>query len=53
VADKFDHAKPKIYFSAKFLKNHVFVDNEGAKKRAEEVFQRRGKAVSTVLCLTK
>ena len=53
MADKFDQAHPKIYFASKFLKNHIFVGNEGAKKRAEEVFQRRGKAVSTVLCLTQ
>jgi hypothetical protein len=53
VADKFDRGHPKIYFSSKFLKNHVFVGSEGAKKQAERVFQRRGTAISTVLCLTK
>jgi hypothetical protein len=53
VAAKFDSGKPKIYFSSNFLKNHVFVGNEGAKKQAERVFQRRGKDISTVLCLTK
>jgi len=52
MAEKFDHGRPKVYFSSKFLKNHVFVGGEGAKKQAEKVFQRRGKAVSTVLCLT-
>jgi hypothetical protein len=53
MADKFDPARAKKYFSRNFLKNHIFVGNEGAKKRAEEVFQRRGKDISTVLCLTK
>lgn len=53
MADKFDRARAKSYFTRKFLKNHIFVGSEGAKKRAEQVFQRRGKAVSTVLCLTK
>src|SRR5262245_21242925 len=53
MAEKFDPARAKKYFSRKFLKNHIYVGSEGAKKRAEEVFQRRGKAVSTVLCLTK
>jgi hypothetical protein len=53
VAEKFDRGRPKVYFSSKFLKNHVFVGSEGAKKQAERVFQRRGKAISTVLCLTK
>ena len=53
MAAKFDSGKPKIYFSSKFLKNHVFLGNEGSKKQAERVFQRRGKAISTVLCLTK
>jgi hypothetical protein len=53
VAENFDRAHPKIYFSSKFLKNHIFVGSEGAKKQAERVFQRRGKPISTVLCLTK
>jgi hypothetical protein len=53
MAEKFDPARAKQYFGRKFLKNHIFVGSDGAKKRAEEVFQRRGKAVGTVLCLTK
>jgi hypothetical protein len=52
MAEKFDHGRPKVYFGSKFLTNHVFVGGEGAKKRAEKVFQRRGKSISTVLCLT-
>jgi hypothetical protein len=52
MADRFNPGKAKKYFSAKFLKHHVYVGSAGAKKRAEEVFQRRGKSVSTVLCLT-
>lgn len=52
MAERFNPGRAKKYFSAKFLKHHVYVGNAGAKKRAEEVFQRRGKAVSTVLCLT-
>jgi hypothetical protein len=52
MADRFNPGKAKKYFSSKFLKHHVYVGNAGAKKRAEEVFQRRGKSVSTVLCLT-
>jgi hypothetical protein len=53
VAAKFDRGRAKIYFSSNFLNNHIFVGNEGAKKQAERVFQRRGKAISTVMCLTK
>jgi hypothetical protein len=52
MADRFNPGRAKKYFSPKFLKHHVYVGSAGAKKRAEEVFQRRGKAVSTVLCLT-
>ena len=50
---RFDHAKPQIWFSPNFWKNHIFVGTEGQKKEAEKVFQRRGRAVSTVLCLTR
>jgi hypothetical protein len=51
VAKSFDRGKHRIYFSSNFLKNHVFVGSAGAKKRAEVVFQRRRKNISTVLCL--
>jgi hypothetical protein len=53
VEQRFDRGRPQLYFTARFLKNHVYVGNQGAKKRAEMVFQRRGKTVSTVLCLTR
>lgn len=53
MAEKFDRGRPKVYFSSNFLKNHIFLGNEGAKKQAERVFQRRGEKISTVLCLTK
>jgi len=53
MTKKFDHGKPQVYFSANFWKNHIFLGNEGEKKKAENVFLRRGLDVSTVLCLTR
>jgi hypothetical protein len=49
---KFDHGRPRVYFSSNFLKNHVDTGNELPKKRAEIVFQRRGRTISTVIYLT-
>lgn len=48
----FDPSQARSYFTAKFYQDHMDVDNPGAKKRAELVFQRRDVKVSTVLCLT-
>ena len=53
MSDKFDPANAKTYFSSSFLKNHIFVGSTAQKKKAETVFQRRGKAISTVICLTR
>lgn len=49
----FNHARPQVYFTAEFMKNHIFVGSSGQKKKAENVFLRRGKSISTVLCLTR
>jgi hypothetical protein len=53
MAAKFDHGRPQVYFTSNFLKHHVFVGSSGEKKKAENVFLRRGLEVSTVLCLTR
>jgi hypothetical protein len=50
-AKKFDASKPRVYFSSRFLKNHVHVGNESVEKRAEVVFQRRDESTSTVIGL--
>jgi hypothetical protein len=38
---KFDHGKPRVYFTSDFLKHHVYVGSAPSKKRAEIVFQSR------------
>lgn len=53
MPNNFDHGRPQVYFTSNFLKNHVFVGGPGEKKKAENVFLRRGKDISTVLCLTR
>jgi hypothetical protein len=53
MSKKFDHGRPHVYFAPNFWKNHIFVGNAGEKKKAENVFLRRGVAVSTVVCLTR
>ena len=53
MAQNFDHAHPEVYFTGNFLKNHVSIGDDAAKKRAEIIFQRRDARVSTVLCLTR
>lgn len=53
MGTRFDHGRPQVYFSSGFIKNHLFLGSAGEKKRAERVFDRRGRAISTVLCLTR
>jgi hypothetical protein len=53
MAKNFDHGRPQVYFTSNFFKNHVFVGSVGEKKKAENVFLRRGRQISTVLCLTR
>ena len=53
MAANFDHGRPQVYFTANFWKNHIFVGSVGEKKKAENVFLRRGRNVSTVLSLTR
>ena len=51
MSAKFDHGRPKVYFSSRFIKNHIFEGSESEKKKAENVFLRRGRNVSTVITL--
>jgi hypothetical protein len=53
MAKRFDHGRPQVYFTSDFLKNHIYLQSPGQKKKAENVFLRRGRNVSTVLCLTR
>lgn len=53
MTQAFDHGRPQVYFTSNFHKNHIFVGSAGEKKKAERVFLRRGRDVSTVLCLTR
>jgi hypothetical protein len=53
MAKNFDHGRPQVYFTSNFLKNHVLLCSTGGKKKAENVFLRRGRDISTVLCLTR
>ena len=53
MAKNFDHGRPRLYFTSDFLKNHIYLGSTGEKKKAENVFLRRGRNISTVLCLTR
>ena len=59
MAEKFNPADARLYFTKKFLKNHMFV-GENAKKQAEQRFQARDfeeddieLPINSLLCLTK
>jgi len=56
MSGNFDHGRPELYFNSGFIKNHIHVGSsrdKNDKKKAENVFLRRGVRVSTVLCLTR
>ncbi|QDV87845.1 hypothetical protein [Planctomycetes bacterium TBK1r] len=53
MTNRFNPSDAQTYFTSKFWKDHVFVGNELAKKKAEIVFQRRSVQISSVICLTR
>jgi len=53
MTQRFNPAHPQIYFTSKFIRDHIYLRSMVQKKKAENVFLRRTVGISTVLCLTR